>query len=190
MRTGVIVAFVLVAATPAYASKSCMTKAEARQQFATSHLYWHGPGHCWDATTPRYRVAHRLKPKQDRQVRAVDREANSQEPTWRNAMSELLPSDAAVEELSAPAPLAEDEFQVVNWLDRWVDLIQATSPAVMDRMDERADASPTTGRTANPAITPMRLILMFLFVTLAAIALLFRNVIHDWRSNGAAWQQP
>ena len=52
MRTVVIVVFVLVAATPAYASKSCMTMAEARQQFSTTHLYWHGSARCWDDAAP------------------------------------------------------------------------------------------------------------------------------------------
>ena len=54
MRTAAILIFVLLAASPAHASKSCMTMAEARTQFATSHLYWHGPNHCWDATAANF----------------------------------------------------------------------------------------------------------------------------------------
>jgi hypothetical protein len=37
-----------------------MTQAEARQQFATSHLYWHG-GHCWDAMTPSRRMVYHVR---------------------------------------------------------------------------------------------------------------------------------
>ena len=50
MRVAVIVVAVLVVTTPSEASKSCMTKAEARQQFGSVHLYWHGPK---NAGTPR-----------------------------------------------------------------------------------------------------------------------------------------
>ncbi len=47
----VFVAFVPVLATPSEASRSCMTKTEARQHFGSVHIYWHGARHCWDATS-------------------------------------------------------------------------------------------------------------------------------------------
>jgi hypothetical protein len=50
MRVAMCIVAVLVVTTPSEASKSCMTKAEARQQFGSVHIYWHGPAHCWDAT--------------------------------------------------------------------------------------------------------------------------------------------
>jgi len=37
------------------ASPSCLTYAEARAQWPTRHLYWHGRGHCWDASPRRRR---------------------------------------------------------------------------------------------------------------------------------------
>src|SRR5690349_8557468 len=101
MRTAVISVFVLLAAPPAHASKSCMTMAEARAQFATSHLYWHGPNHCWDATAPLHRVVRSVKPREQQaqddnaapDVAAQDDGAvpAKREPKWRNAMSEMLP---------------------------------------------------------------------------------------------------
>ena len=27
---------------------TCLTKLQAREKYATSHLYWHGARHCWD----------------------------------------------------------------------------------------------------------------------------------------------
>src|ERR1700682_5306563 len=62
MRAALFVVFVSVLTTPSEASKSCMSKTEARQQFG-SYIYWHGPEHCWDATptrshSVRYRVHH------------------------------------------------------------------------------------------------------------------------------------
>jgi len=52
----VFVAFVPVLATSSEASRSCMTKTEARQHFGSVHLYWHGAGHCWDATSTRRHI--------------------------------------------------------------------------------------------------------------------------------------
>jgi hypothetical protein len=160
-----------------------MTMAEARQQFATTHLYWHGPNHCWDGTAPRHRVV-RVKPKEDRLARQGDREAAPQEPKWRNAMSEMLPGDAILEPASTLASTAPDEVSGTSWLDRWVDVVQAAAPAIVSRSGGPADISPIAGRNADPeTITSVRVILLFLVVTLAVIALLIRNVSHGWRRN-------
>jgi hypothetical protein len=181
MRTVVIVVFALVATTPAYASKFCMTMSEARQQLSTSHLYWHGSGHCWDATPPRHRLV-RVKPSEDQKARRDDRSPLVEEPKWRNAMSEMLAADTPIEAPSVPTSVAAIEMPGTDWLDRWVDVVQVASRAVSSR-DEPADISPTVGRKADPTITPVGLILMLtgLLVTLAAIELMFRNFIHDWR---------
>jgi hypothetical protein len=53
MRVAVIVVSMLAVSTPSEASKSCMSKTEARQHFGPVHIYWHGPDHCWDATPTR-----------------------------------------------------------------------------------------------------------------------------------------
>ncbi len=182
MRTEAIIVFVLVAATPAHASKTCMTMAEARQQYATTHLYWHGAGHCWDATQPRHRVV-RVKSREDQQVRRDSREPVSLEPKWRNAMSEMLPVDARPETLSAPSPPPPDETSAMNWPDRWVDIAQVALPASFIGKDEPAEivAAERGGDNGNFAITPVRLILMFFVVALAMIALLSRNLLRDWR---------
>jgi hypothetical protein len=191
MRTAVIFVFVLVAATPAHASKSCMTMAEARAQFATSHLYWHGPNHCWDATAPAHRMISRVKPKEQPaddsakpEIAAQDDSAvpARREPKWRNAMSEMLPVEtpnvaAAVPSLPAIAAAG------INWLDRWVDVAQIAPPSFLRRNTETATAevSPAAVQKADPMVTPMRLILVFLsiVVILAVIELLFRNTIHE-----------
>jgi hypothetical protein len=192
MRTAVIVLFAFVAASPAHASKSCMTQPEARAQFATSHLYWHGPNHCWDATAPAHRIVRRVKPKEqqaDGDSAASDDAAQDdssasakREPTWRNALSEMLPADppgvaAAVPSLPAIAATG------MNWLDRWVDVAQIAPPSLFRRGTEAATAevSPVAGQKSNPMVTPIRLILVFfsIVVILAVIELLFRNTIHE-----------
>jgi hypothetical protein len=192
MRAAVIVVFVLMAASPSHASKSCMTMAEARAQYATSHLYWHGPNHCWDTTAPLHRVVRRVKQKE--QVAADDGAKPDitapddgavpakREPKWRNAMSEMLPAvtpgvASAVPSLPAIAATG------LNWLDRWVDVAQIAPPSFFRRTTEAATAevSPTAGQKSDPMVTPVRLILVFLsiVVILAVIELLFRNTIHE-----------
>ncbi len=197
MRAAVICLFVLVAASPSHASKSCMTMAEARTQFATSHLYWHGPGHCWDATAPAHRMVRRAKPTEPQQARedAPDDSVRpdpvapddgavpaKREPKWRNAMSEMLPADtpslaAAVPSLPAIATTG------MSWLDRWVDVAQVAPPSFLRRNTEAAAADVATAavQQADPMVTPIRLILVFLsiVVILAVIELLFRNTIHE-----------
>jgi hypothetical protein len=200
MRTAVIFVFVLVTASPSHASKSCMTMAEARTQFATSHLYWHGPNHCWDTTAPQHRIISRVKPKERQQAREAQEENQAdsaspavasqddatvpakREPKWRNAMSEMLPVDAPSVASAAPQ-LAAIATSGMTWLDRWVDVAQIAPPAFLRRGTEAAtvDIVTTAGQKADPMVTPMRLILVFLsiVVVLALIELLFRNTIHE-----------
>lgn len=191
MRAAVICLFVLVAASPSHASKSCMTMAEARAQFATSHLYWHGPGHCWDATAPAHRMVRRAKPAEPQRAREDAQDDSirpdpvapddgavpaKREPKWRNAMSEMLPVDA-------PGVASAMAATGISWLDRWVDVAQVAPPSFLRRATEAASADAATAavQQADPMVTPIRLILVFLsiVVILAVIELLFRNTIHE-----------
>jgi hypothetical protein len=97
-------------------------------------------------------------------------------------MSEMLAADAPTEASSEPTSVAAIELPRLDWLDRWVDVVQVASPPILSK-DEPADISPSAGRKADPTITPVGLILMLtgLLVTLAVIELLFRTFIHDWR---------
>lgn len=185
MRTAVIVLFVLVAASPSHASKSCMTQVEARAQFATSHLYWHGPNHCWDATTPQHRIVKRVKPKDEQQAQDEGPPQDSvvpakREPKWRNAMSEMLPADTPLVASSAPS-LAAIATSGMNWLDRWVDVTQVAPPSFFGRTTEAvsANASPAAGQKTDPLAVRLILVFLSIVVILAVIELLFRNTIHE-----------
>ena len=192
MRTAAVFLFVLLAASPANASKSCMTMAEARAQFATSHLYWHGPDHCWDATAPQHRIVRRVKPKEQQQTEGEDTAPSiaaqddaapaRREPKWRNAMSEMLPADTPGVASALPS-LPAIAATGMNWLDRWVDVAQVAPPSFLRRNTElaAAEVSTSAGQKADPMVTPMRLILVFLsiVVILAVIELLFRNTVHE-----------
>jgi hypothetical protein len=191
MRTATVFIFVLLAASPAHASKSCMTMAEARTQFSTSHLWWHGPNHCWDATPPAHRIVRRIKPGEQQAGEVIPPAVAAQdnavparrEPKWRDAMSEMLPADAPA--FGAASSLPTIAKTGINWLDRWVDVAQV-APLSLLRRDPgaaTAEVSPTVGQKADPMVTPVRLILIFLsiVVILAVIELLFRNTIRERR---------
>jgi hypothetical protein len=186
MRAAVIVLLMMVTASPSHASKSCMTMAEARAQFATSHLWWHGSGHCWNATSPQHRIVRRVKAKQGQKdaEQAQDDPAvpAKREPKWRNAMSEMLPADAPVVASSAPLLEAIAAVPGMTWLDRWVDITPVLPQAFLGRAAP-PEAAPSVREKADPMVTPVRLILVFLsiVVILAIIELLFRNTIHERR---------
>src|SRR5690348_1693477 len=115
MRVAIIVVAIVLVSSPALASPSCMTQSEARAKFVTSHLYWHGPNRCWDATPPsRQRLAQRNKAREAKPaLREADAERepveekkpshSSNETRWRQAMSRARPEDLAGVTASAKA---------------------------------------------------------------------------------------
>jgi hypothetical protein len=196
MRNAILVIVLAMAAAPSQASKSCLSLAEARQQFGQAHLYWHGAGHCWDASAGRQGVIHRANQADAKQAEAA--QDNSQDagdkpnspptparsPKWRDAMSEMLPADAPVFR-SAPV---SDAFEPTdasssgpNWLDRWVDITQ-----IFPRTAPVAATAPTATAAppkAETPVTPIRVFLAFLAIvlTIAVIEILFRNAVNESR---------
>jgi hypothetical protein len=147
MRVAVIVVCALAVATPSEASRSCMSKTEARQHFGSTHIYWHGPRHCWDATPTRRH--HQIRQAQHKK---------SDEPKWHEAMSEMLPdgdagaapAQAAPASASAPAldrSLNSGQSPVAS---RWVDIVQVASPPVVSE--------------AAPLVTPRGVVLVIMFI--------------------------
>ena len=181
MRVAIIVVATALVSSPALASPSCMTQSEARQKFPTSHLWWHGPNRCWDATPPsRQRLAQRNRAREARQAARdapAEREAAedkkpsrwSSETRWRDAMSRARPEDLAG---ATAAASAQAEVSLVpaettprmDWRDRWVEIAQRMPP-IVDKAgpaDLAADASHT-----EPIVTPARVMLSLLVLLLA-----------------------
>src|SRR5450631_3983882 len=185
MRVAVTVVFALMVATPSEASKSCMSKTEARQHFGSVHIYWHGPAHCWDATsTRRHHQIHQIH--QTHQVRQ-----KKNDPNWHDAMSEMLPdggsASASTRLARAPTQLAAVPTQLApaptQWVNRWVDIEQ--SPIISRWVEIAQVAPPLVIRAAEPLVTPrgMVMVIMFVIGTLAIIILL-QPSRRNWRSTG------
>jgi len=156
MRVAVIVVGLVVVSTPSQASRSCMTQAEARQQFATSHLYWHGSGHCWDAMTPSRRVVHRVRENVQREAQRDPAEPSNPEPKWREAMSEMPTAN-------------ETPSRSVDWENRWVEIAQV--PMGGDKVPQE-EASANAAHRIELMFTPMSGLLAFLASLGLALALI------------------
>jgi hypothetical protein len=162
MRVAVIVMTMLVVTTPLEASRSCMSKTEARQHFGSAHIYWYGPDHCWDATpTRRHHQIHNV----------VQRKIEP--PKWRDLIAEMLRDEEPVQ-TTVQMP----------WVDRWVDIEPSPIPLVARRVDiVQVAPPPVIEREPEPMASPSAVVLVFIAIvlalTLATIEVLFRGTIYE-----------
>jgi hypothetical protein len=155
MRVALIVVSMLVVATPSEASMSCMSKAEARQNFGSVHIYWHGADHCWDATSTR------------RHYQITGTQRKIQQPKWLDAMSEILP----------------DKPVQSPWVNRWVDIEPSPLPLIARWVDiVQVAPAPIAERKSERMVTPLGIVwLVFITIVLmlATIEVLFRGTIYE-----------
>ena len=166
MRVAVIAVLLLVVATPSSASNSCMTQTEARQRFATSHLYWHGPDHCWDATPNKRRLTRTIQQKDDPEVQQED-----QQPKWREAMSKLLPADAQppqspmAKELHAPGHVTGNASILDRWVRHWS---RSSTPELRKNLSRHFNRK-TNVRSSWPTISSSVVIILFGIMLMLAV---------------------
>jgi hypothetical protein len=163
MRVAVFVVLALMVSTPSEASKSCMSKAEARQHFGSVHIYWHGAGHCWDATSGRGRHrAHKVQ-----QVRQVQRKMDKMDlPKWYESMSQMLPDEEPV---------------ATPWADRWVEILPPRRPMA----DITGSTPPAVIESSpEPMLTPRAVLMAILAIalTLVLVELVFSG--RRWAGRG------
>jgi len=204
MRVAAIVVTLLVVGSPALASESCLSMAEARRQFPDVHIYWHGPDHCWDATAAQRHQIHRVQrrtpvrevqqkidqPKSD--LSETDQSKTDQSKTdpskWRDAMSAMLPDDGLAQRLDASRDARQDGTNDAAagapWTDRWVDIEQ--SPVIARWVDIPQVAPPPISEPkAELLITPGGVVLVCIvfWLALGTIGVLFAGTIRQRRSN-------
>jgi len=194
MRVAMIVAVVLVSATPSEASKPCMTKAEARQHFGSVHIYWHGPNHCWDATPTRRHATRKIQretPTREVKPKTPTREVKRtiDQPKWRDSMSEMLADSGPMQSIatSADARRYGNDGAVAGtpWIDRWTDI--ESSPLAARWVDiAPVERPPIIERKAERLVRPPDVVLVFIvFVVLAlgTIEVLFGGRSYQWRQS-------
>ena len=172
IRTIAIAVVVLLWPAVAHASKDCMTKAEARKVYRTSHLYWHGKGRCWDASprashrhqkvgAVRHRVeaSHKAKPKP---------EVRPDVPT--RAERTLTPDDLRTWANSMAAMTAEP---TVTILDRWPD-------------EELPQHRTKPTAVQEPSLMNTRTIIMVIIMLMVLLAGLIEVTVYRRKVSGAA----
>jgi hypothetical protein len=180
MRVAVIVVSMLVVATPSEASKSCMSKTEARQHFG-SVIYWHGQDHCWDATPTRQRT-------NDEKV-----QRKNDQPKWRDAISEMLADDEPAPTLGARTSWDarhhgnDDAAAGAPWVDRWVDIVQVAPPPLIESKPEPMVAPPPIiERKPEPMVSP-HIVLLVLITIAIALTLALLSFCSAERSSWMSW---
>jgi hypothetical protein len=143
----------IAAVIPAQASIACLTKAEARQMFRTSYLYWHGKDHCWDSSPVAARhasTAHPLRRQESRPSPVIT--AN---PPNEVAKSDPSPAPANTGQLRQVSVLPDlrhwsdtmamaETIETTPWIDRWPDqpIKPPTRPAITQAAANAALVSP------------------------------------------------
>jgi hypothetical protein len=186
MRVAAIIAVVLMSITPSEASKSCMTKAEARQHFGSVHIYWHGPNRCWDATPSRRHATRKIQRKTP--TREVKQKID--QPKWRDSMSELLADSDPVTSIATSADARrygnDGAVTATRWVDRWTDIEPSLLAARWVDIAQ-VEPPPNTERKAKRSVRPHGMVLVFIVLVvlaLATIEVLFGGRIHQWRRSG------
>ena len=161
MRVAVIVVSMLVAATPSEASKSCMSKTEARQHFGTVYIYWHGKNHCWDATPPRR--YHQIRKVQRQVQQKAQRQVD--QPKWHDSMSKMSPNEEPVQ---------------TPWVNRWVSIESPQLPIVERGADvtppEVTPPEPLPIRKPEPMVTPRGVVMVIIIILLTlAVVMIFEG---------------
>jgi len=167
MRVAVIVVSMLLVTTPSEASKSCMSKTEARQHFGTGYIYWHGKNHCWDATPPRR--YHQIRKVQRQVQREVQRQVD--QPKWHESMSKMSANEEPVQKKMSP----NEEAVRTPWVNRWVDIDSPELPIVGRRADI-TQPEPLPIRKSDPMVTPRGVVMVIIIILLTlAVVMIFEG---------------
>ena len=137
-RTVALVVIVVAPVQAAYAS-SCMTESEARRVYSTSHLYWHGPDHCWDATPGRRRNSERHRHHFVRQHREEDEAVKAQrQPILQPKLpaQPQLVAQAQAQLVAQAEPRPVEEATPLPTLTT-ADLIRAGNTRIFEEMESK-----------------------------------------------------
>jgi hypothetical protein len=151
MRVALIVVAIAMVSSPSLASPSCMTLSEARARHGNAHLYWHGPGRCWDASPGRRQLAKRIKVR-EREPAEADVDPNKAVP---KAVSRIEPkAESRPVEAKKPAaglaanPAEKPAANPASWAHetRWREAMSKMLPedAPVARAHASAESAPAT----------------------------------------------
>jgi hypothetical protein len=173
MRIVAIAVVVLLWPAFAQASKDCMTKAEARKIYRTSHLYWHGKGRCWDASP---RASHRLK--KVAAARANPIEASHKAKTRPKPEVKVEVVDPRPVPTGANGTLTPDDLR--KWANSMAAMPSEPIVTIQDRWpDEELPQHRTKSAAVEvPSLMNTRAIIMVIIMLMALLAVLIGVTVH------------
>ena len=179
MRIVAIAVVLLLSPAVAHASKDCMTKAEARNVYRTSYLYWHGKGRCWDASP---RASHRLK--KVAAARANPVEASHKAKTRPKPEVKVEVVDPSPVPTGANGTLTPDDLR--KWANSMAAMPSEPIVTILDRatiLDRWPDKELPQHRTKPAAVEELslmktRTIIMVIIMLMALLALLIGVTVH------------
>jgi hypothetical protein len=182
VRVAVIVVSMLAVATPSEASKSCMSKTEARQHFGAVHIYWHGADHCWDAspTSQRRQITHSTRKAPVHEI-----QQKSEEPKWHDSMSKMLADDEPEVPTSFDVGRQNDHAVAgAAFINRWIDIEPSNHHPLDARWVDIPQVMPASVIEREPPpmislhVVLLVLITITIILTLATIELVFRRTVY------------
>lgn len=135
MRVAVMVVMMFAVTTPLQASQSCMSKTEARKHFSSSHIYWHGPDHCWDATPVHRHGIHGVR--RNVPSREADRKRDRPEPDQSQLDDQSKPDQSKSDQFKPDQP-KPDRFK---WRDSMSAMLPDADQPLRAARDARADGA-------------------------------------------------
>jgi hypothetical protein len=192
MRVAVVFVAVVLIAAPAPAvpaPASCLSIAEARHQFGSVHLYWHGSSHCWDASPGRRRyVAEAQRHARGKKV------PEARQPKWREARSEIVadnetaraPQETGDQSAASPdtppvrmlpvrvTPIKLASF-VADWSERWVDVEQIIPDHLIKAQSILTASAPEQKADVTLVVHGLALLTFGFGLVLTFVALLMRS---------------
>jgi hypothetical protein len=177
MRIVAIAVVLLLSPAVAHASKDCMTKAEARNVYRTSYLYWHGKGRCWDASP---RASHRLK-------KVAAARAN---PVEASHKAKTRPKPEVKVEVVSPVPAGANGTLTPDDLRKWANSMAGMqSEPIVTILDRWPDEELPQRRTKpvaveEPSLMKTRTIIMVIIMLMGLLAVLIGVTVHRRSSHG------
>jgi hypothetical protein len=173
MLIAAIAVVLLLSPAVAHASKDCMTKAEARNVYRTSYLYWHGKARCWDASP---RASHRLK-------KVAAARANRGE-TSREAKTKPKPevkdevADGRRVPTGANGTLTPDDLR--TWANSMAVMASEPVVTILNRWpdEELPQLRTKPAAVEEPSLMNTRTIIMVIIMFTALLAVLIGVTVH------------
>ena len=174
----IIAIAVVVLLWPAVAhAKDCMTRAEAREAYRTSYLYWHGKSRCWDAS-PRASDRHQQKVGAALRRRVeVSHKEGEPKPEASPVQTPAEPTQTATERMLTPDDLRK-------FANSMAAMTAAPTATILDRWPDeelpQLRAKPTA--VEQPSLMNTRTIIMVVIMFMALSAVLIEVTARRRRS--------